>query len=65
MKTQAQLIQYCEIHLEKVISMNSTKTTCSTLIEKQKAYIEFAKNQLEAVKSGGLDGLMRFYDAHK
>ena len=65
MKTQAQLIEYYENNLSKVIDANSSKTTCSTIIERQQAYIAYAKKQLEAVKCGGMEALIKLFDANK
>lgn len=56
--TNEQLIRKYEQNLEKV------KALYSGDFRKEK-YIKFAEEQLEAVRRGGIDELMRFYEKHR
>lgn len=59
MITNEQLLIRYEKRLEKVKAMWGNDEL------KGKRYIEFAEAQLEAVKNGGYDGLMKFYEERR
>ncbi|MGN1053523.1 MAG: hypothetical protein ACI4SH_09075 [Candidatus Scatosoma sp.] len=53
--SKEQLIKKYEDHLEKVKAIWGNDEV------KGKKYIDYAKKQLKAVKKGGLDSLIKFY----